>query len=63
MLLFIGAGLLVLILYIVYFVGATNIADLLTRVNPFLYIFAFIAFIMAVFFVSLTWHSLLRNLE
>lgn len=63
MLLFIGFGLLILVLYIYYFVGTVNIAYVIRRVDPVYYASAFIVFVVAVFFASLTWHSLLSNLS
>ena len=62
-LLFVLLGLLVLVLYLYYFVGTVNIIDVITRTNLLYYMSAFIAFLAGVFFSSLTWQSLLRNLD
>jgi len=61
-LLFVLLGLLTLLLYFYYFVGAVNVADVIKRTNLFYYALAFIATLVSVFFYSLTWHSLLSNL-
>lgn len=63
MLLFIGFGLLTLALYIYYFVGTANIAYVIGRADPMYYASAVIFFVVAVFFASLAWHSLLSNLS
>jgi uncharacterized protein (TIRG00374 family) len=45
-----------------YFVGAVNVADVIKRTNLCFYALAFIAFLVSIFFSSLTWRSLLSNL-
>jgi uncharacterized protein (TIRG00374 family) len=62
-LIFVLIGLLVLALYVYYFVRTTNVADTIARTNLFLYASAFVAFLATVFFSSLAWQSLLRNLN
>jgi uncharacterized protein (TIRG00374 family) len=61
-LLFIGFGLLTLGLYLYYFVGTSNIVDVIRRADVLVYSSAFMAFIVAVLFASLAWRSLLDNL-
>lgn len=60
--LFIVFGLLTLVFYLYYFVGTMNIADVVRRADFLVYASAFIAFVVSVFFASLTWRSLLGNL-
>jgi uncharacterized protein (TIRG00374 family) len=60
--LFIGFGLLTLVLYLYYFVGTGNIANVIRRADLFYYASAFMAFVVGVFFASLTWRSLLNSL-
>jgi uncharacterized protein (TIRG00374 family) len=60
--LFVSLGLLILLLYLYYFVGTVNIANVIKQTNLMYYVPAFIAFLVSVFFFSLTWHSLLSNL-
>lgn len=62
LLLFIGIGLFTLVLYLYYFVGTSNIADVIKRADLLTYTSAFVAFILSVLFSSLTWRSLLKNL-
>jgi len=62
-LVFVLIGLLVLVLYVYYFVRTTNVADTIARTNLLLYASAFVAFLTTVFFSSLAWQSLLRNLN
>jgi uncharacterized protein (TIRG00374 family) len=62
-LLFTVVGLLVLVVYLYYFVGALNIADVINQTNLFIYASAFIAFLVNVLFSALTWRDLLNNLN
>jgi uncharacterized protein (TIRG00374 family) len=62
-LIFVIIGLVVLSLYVYYFIRTTNVADTLARTNMLLYASAFVAFLATVFFSSLAWQSLLRNLN
>jgi len=62
-LIFVIIGLIVLALYVYYFVRTTNVADTLARTNLIFYALAFVAFLATVFFSSLAWQSLLRNLN
>lgn len=62
-LLFAVLGLVVLVFYLYYFVGTTNIIDEIEHTNLALYISSFIAFILSILFYSLTWQSLLSNLN
>jgi len=62
LLLFIVIGLVTLVLYLYYFVGTSNIADVIRRADLLTYASAFVAFILGVVFSSLTWRSLLKNL-
>jgi uncharacterized protein (TIRG00374 family) len=61
-LLFVSFGLLAFLLYLYYLVGLTNIADTIGRTNLLYYSLAFIAFVVSIAFLSLSWHSLLDNL-
>jgi uncharacterized protein (TIRG00374 family) len=61
--LFISLGLIAFMLYFSYFVGVIGVIDLIKRANLLYYMAAFIAFLVAVFFSSLTWHSLLSSLS
>lgn len=61
--LFISLGLIAFVLYFYYFVGTMGVIDVIKRANLLYYTAAFIAFLVAVFFSSLTWHSLLSNLS
>jgi uncharacterized protein (TIRG00374 family) len=61
--LFISLGLIAFMLYFSYFVGMIGVIDLIKRANLLYYMAAFIAFLVAVFFSSLTWHSLLSSLS
>ncbi len=61
--LFISFGLRAFVLYFYYFVGTIDVIDVIKRANLFYYTAAFIAFLVAIFFSSLTWHSLLSNLS
>lgn len=61
-LLFVLIGLLTLLLYFYYFVGTGNVVEVIGRTNLSYYAAAFIAFLVSVFFSSLSWHSLLGNL-
>jgi len=62
-LVFVLIGLTVLALYVYYFVRTTNVASTIARTNLFYYALAFVAFLATVFFSSLAWQSLLRNLN
>ena len=62
-LLFISIGLAAFLLYLYYLVGLSNIANTIERTNLLYYAFAFIAFIASITFLSLSWHSLLNNLN
>lgn len=63
LLLLIGVGLATLILYLYYFVGTSNITDVIGKTDLLIYSTAFISFTISVFFSSLTWKSLLKNLS
>jgi len=60
--LFVSFGLLAFLLYLYYLVGLTNIADIIERTNLVYYASAFIAFVVGIVFMSLSWHDLLDNL-
>jgi uncharacterized protein (TIRG00374 family) len=62
-LIFVLLGLLILALYVYYFVRTTNIVDTIAQTNTLFYASAFGAFLATVFFSSLAWQSLLRNLN
>jgi uncharacterized protein (TIRG00374 family) len=62
-LLFASFGLLVLVLYLYYFVGTSNIAGVIGRVDLLTYAAAFLAFTLSILFSSFAWHSLLCNLS
>ena len=62
-LLFVGIGLAVLVLYLYYFVGTVNVADVIRHTNLLWYSSAFVAFLASAFFYMLAWRSLLRNLD
>ncbi len=61
--LFVGLGLTTLVFYLYYFVGTADIVGVLERTNLSIYSMAFVAFNVGVFFSSLAWNSLLRNLD
>ncbi len=61
--LFIAVGLATLLFYLLYFVGTMNIAGVVSQTNIPYYASAFFAFILSVFFSSLTWRSLLRSID
>ncbi len=61
--LFIAAGLVAFILYLIYYVGTGNFIGVIERANLYYYSSAFAVFIVATFFSALTWHSLLKNLN
>lgn len=61
--LFVSLGLIAFTLYFYYFVNIIDVIDVIRQANLFYYTAAFIAFLMAVFFYSFTWHSLLSNLS
>jgi len=61
--LFIAVGLATLLLYLLYFVGTMNIADVISQTNIPYYASAFFAFLISVFFSSLTWRSLLKSID
>ncbi len=56
-------GLVAFVLYFYFFVGTTDVIDVIGRINFFYYAVAFLAFLTAVFFSSLTWYSLLKSLS
>ncbi len=62
-LLLVGFGLLVLVLYLYYFVGTSNIIEVITKVDLPTYSLAFIAFVIGIVFSSFAWRSLLGNLS
>jgi uncharacterized protein (TIRG00374 family) len=62
-LLFVGVGLATLVLYLHYFIGAVSIVEVIKQTDPFYYATAFVALLASVLFYSLSWHSLLRNLN
>jgi len=62
-LLFVGIGLAVLVLYLYYFVGTVSIADVIKQTNLLWYTSAFVAFLASVLSYALAWQSLLRNLS
>ena len=62
-LIFVIIGLVVLALYVYYFIRTTNVAHTLAQTNMLFYASAFVAFLATVFFSSLAWQSLLRNLN
>lgn len=62
-LLFVGIGLATLVLYLYYFIGTGNIADVIRQTNLLWYTSAFVAFMASVLFYSLAWRSLLHNLD
>ncbi len=61
--LFIAVGLATLLFYLYYFVGTVNIADVIRQINVFYYASAFVAFVVSIFFFSLTWRSLLKVID
>ena len=61
--LFVLLGLATLVFYLYYSVGTANVVDVLERTNLFYFTSAFIVFLVSIFFSSLVWHSLLRNLD
>jgi len=63
LILFIAVGLATLFLYLFYFVGTTNVTDVIRQTNIPLYASAFFAFVISVFFSSLTWRSLLKSID
>jgi uncharacterized protein (TIRG00374 family) len=62
-LIFVGLGLLVLVFYLYYFVGTSNIIEAIEHINVAFYISGFVAFTISILFSALTWQSLLRNLN
>ena len=56
-------GLLTLVVYLYYFVGTLNIADVINRTNLFIFASAFLAFLANILFSTLTWRDLLNNLN
>jgi uncharacterized protein (TIRG00374 family) len=62
-LLFVVIGLATLLVYLYYFIGTANVADVLRQTNVFWYTSAFVAFLASVLFYSLAWRSLLHNLN
>jgi len=63
LLVFVGIGLGTLVLYLYYFIGTVNIAEVIKQTNIFYYTSAFVAFLASVFFYSLAWRSLLHSLN
>ncbi len=61
--LFVALGLIAFVVYFYFFVGTTNVVDVIEQANLFYYIGAFIAFVIGVFFSCLAWHSLLNSLS
>jgi uncharacterized protein (TIRG00374 family) len=62
-LLFLGFGVTVFVLYFYFYVGTVKIADVLLHANLVYYISAFITFVLAIFFSCLAWRSLLSSLS
>jgi len=62
-LLFIGIGLAVLSVYVYYFIGTVNFADVIKNTNLLWYSAAFVAFLASALFYTLAWRSLLHNLD
>lgn len=60
---FILIGLSIFILYLYFFVGLSDIALILQRVDLFYYSLAFVAVLLSVTFYSLTWQQLLTLLS
>lgn len=60
---FTSVGLLVLVIYLYFFVGTGSVVETLVHTNLPIYASAFVCYTLSVYFVSLTWHSLLRNLK
>jgi uncharacterized protein (TIRG00374 family) len=61
--LFIAVGLATLLFYLLYFVGTMNIASVISQTDIACYASAFVAFLISVFFSSLTWRSLLESIN
>jgi uncharacterized protein (TIRG00374 family) len=61
--LFLAFGIAAFVLYLYYFVGIGNFFNVIAEANLSVYALAFVAFVIGVSFSSLTWHSLLRNLN
>jgi len=57
------AGLLVFLLYLIFFVPFKDFLTAIQQANPFYYSLAFFALFLAVAFYSLTWHNLLKLLS
>jgi len=62
-LLFVGIGLAVLAVYLYYFIGTVNVANVIRHTNLFWYSSAFVAFLASALFYTLAWRSLLHNLD
>jgi uncharacterized protein (TIRG00374 family) len=56
-------GLIVFVLYLYFFIGASNVLEVLRGTNLYIYSLAFLAFLASLLFYSLAWHSLLHNLH
>lgn len=61
-LIFASLGMLVLVFYLYYFVGISDIIAAIGKINLAFYIAGFGAFIVSILFSALTWQSLLQNL-
>jgi len=61
-LLFVGVGLAVLILYLYYFIGTAKVGAAIEKTNPIIYATAFLAFLASATFYSIAWQSFLHNL-
>ena len=56
-------GLIAFILYLYFYVNPAQVISILSRINPYYYIGAFLAYFMNAFFSSLVWRNLLNNLS
>jgi uncharacterized protein (TIRG00374 family) len=56
-------GLIAFILYVVFFINPTTVAQILSKTNLAIYSVAFAAYILFALFSSLTWNNLLSNLS
>ncbi len=56
-------GLVAFVLYFYFFVGTTDVINVIGRINFFYYAVAFVAFLTAVFLSYRTWYSLLKSLS
>jgi uncharacterized protein (TIRG00374 family) len=62
-LLFVGAGLATLILYLYYFIGTAKVSAVVEKTNLPIYAMAFLAFLASATFYSLAWQSFLHKLN